>query len=464
MDHRFILFSSLATLGNFGISSLVRVACIIKESLNMPFHVVSTETKYNKRKIAHRFRYIKPYTALAFVLLLISLVYLYHHDININMSNSHNTYASSTLTSTSILTSKLPNVEESTFSSSTLESYISSIPKSIHQKAFTGAIVGDAASMPLHWIYDSHTLSNSIVSKDKEKCEFNSIPSCPYYSSKNFPGHYGLGQPSPYGEQFLAVCDIVVTKSKNKIIGGTETGTLQKDTESIHVGNVYASQFASWLNTYTGRKDSPSNIFQQNYKKGERYPNCGAKDDQAMSLYKSVTALVYDLDEKELEPLVRFHQNHHVALDSATFLFSFLKATAKFVTRTTTTQTGTSTTKTSSSSLKTIYESVKPNAPKSLKLHLEFLDQHLETPTSDFLIASQHHFEPHSSDKMAIACHNPQALLRVLHISLRAASYEDGIRINILVGGDNASTAIGIGALLGMYYGVPKEWIAQTIL
>ena len=59
------------------------------------------------------------------------------------------------------------------------------------------------------------------------------------------------------------------------------------------------------------------------------------------------------------------------------------------------------------------------------------------------------------------SCVNPGALARLVHVLHRATSFEDGVRVNLLVGGDNASTALGIGAVLGVVYGVPPAWESQ---
>jgi len=296
------------------------------------------------------------------------------------------------------------------------------------RRALLGAIVGDAATMPLHWIYDKTQLSKSIISSDKTKPEFNRIPSCPFYNSNKFPGHYSLGQPSPYGEQLLAMYEIVQMGARD--------------------GDTYGFEFYSWLTTsYTGRKDGAGKIFENNYQNGLRYPECGADDNQAMSLHKATIAFSMDV---ELEPLVKFHQNNILAMDCADFLFLFLK---EISTESTTSQ----------KSMRSVFDDLKGKAPQTLQPHLFFLEDHLEKSTLEFLIAWGHNFQYPSFE--SISCHNPQALLRVLHVCIRAESYVDGIRNNILVGGDNASTSIGIGAVLALYFDdIPNDWIQQIHL
>jgi len=92
-----------------------------------------------------------------------------------------------------------------------------------------GGLVGDAASMPLHWIYENAKLLETVGDKkvlisyiplstyvtmlptcNVPGCcsskrflslknaqgtpEFFETPSCPFYGTKDFPGHYQTGQ------------------------------------------------------------------------------------------------------------------------------------------------------------------------------------------------------------------------------------------------------------------------------
>ena len=68
------------------------------------------------------------------------------------------------------------------------------------QAAALGALVGDAAAMPLHWMYDDNLLRAALGDRVDTPLFFDT-PSCPFYSTADFPGHYTTGQASPYGEQ-----------------------------------------------------------------------------------------------------------------------------------------------------------------------------------------------------------------------------------------------------------------------
>ena len=60
-------------------------------------------------------------------------------------------------------------------------------------------------------------------------------------------------------------------------------------------------------------------------------------------------------------------------------------------------------------------------------------------------------------DKAGFACSNPPAFICSLHIILNAASLEEGLRLNVLIGGDNCGRAPIIAAILAAVYGLPAS-------
>jgi hypothetical protein len=59
--------------------------------------------------------------------------------------------------------------------------------------ALVGAMLADAAVMPLHWIYDTAKIAKLVGTGHPE---FFDPPSCPYYN-------YTLGENTLYGQQFM---------------------------------------------------------------------------------------------------------------------------------------------------------------------------------------------------------------------------------------------------------------------
>ena len=65
--------------------------------------------------------------------------------------------------------------------------------KSRAKAAVVGSLVADAASMPLHWMYDHSELDSKLLQMGKEEApEFYNPPYDKFYS-------YELGHLSPYG-------------------------------------------------------------------------------------------------------------------------------------------------------------------------------------------------------------------------------------------------------------------------
>lgn len=58
------------------------------------------------------------------------------------------------------------------------------------KNGIVGAFVADAATMPLHWIYDREKLK-SILGDKVSTPEFFNPPSCPFYNSEKNPGMLG---------------------------------------------------------------------------------------------------------------------------------------------------------------------------------------------------------------------------------------------------------------------------------
>jgi len=67
-----------------------------------------------------------------------------------------------------------------------------------------------------------------------------------------------------------------------------------------------------------------------------------------------------------------------------------------------------------------------------------------------------------ASGKPGPACPLPQSIPMIGRVLADAQSFEEGVRANILEGGDNAGRGTVVGAVLGAVYGVPAEWQKKT--
>eukprot|EP00804_Cyclotella_cryptica_P029813 CCRYP_010744-RA/>CCRYP_010744-RA protein AED:0.00 eAED:0.00 QI:294/1/1/1/0/0/2/77/351 len=293
-----------------------------------------------------------------------------------------------------------------------------------YEAGLLGALIGDAATMPVHWIYEEKKLHDALV--DSSKPEFNPTLSCPFYSSTEFPNHYDKGQCSPYGEQFVALLKSVRSNNGN--------------------ADIVAQNFYDWLTDYTGRKDKAGKEFHENYRNGKRNPECGADDNQAQCLSKAVIAVGAGYADN-VGALISFHQNNNIAIGCGQVYAKFLHCI----------KTGK---RTPREAFNEVFVHDKDSLPEFLQPHIEFLLKHIDSgDTKTMLQAWAQEFSQKSIT--AISCLNPPAFLRSLHISVHATSYEQGIRKNLILGGDNCSTAIAIGAALGYHFGVPEDWMKQ---
>jgi len=130
--------------------------------------------------------------------------------------------------------------------------------------AIRGAFVADAASMGTHWIYDPMEMAASVPSLQRP--EFKDPPTPRFYSAEEFPGHYGSGMLSPYGELMLFVTEYCAS------CGGVD-------------GADMSEEMKDWAMTFGGRPDSALKKFLENMEAGNKWPNCGADDSQGKYRY-----------------------------------------------------------------------------------------------------------------------------------------------------------------------------------
>ena len=180
------------------------------------------------------------------------------------------------------------------------------IPASIlKQRVFSairGAFIADAASMGTHWIYDPAEMVKTVL--DVNAPEFREPPSPKFYSADEFPGHYGSGMLSTYGEQLLFVTEHVASTMKQE-----------------PTGEGMSRAMLEWAETFGGRPDSALKQFVENMKKDDKsgqWPNCGADDDQAHIYMKIVPVTCRYAGSPELvdkiTQAIQVHQNNQKAI------------------------------------------------------------------------------------------------------------------------------------------------------
>ncbi len=106
--------------------------------------------------------------------------------------------------------------------------------------ALIGALVADAATMPLHWIYKPEALSAALAQRPGAEAspEFHTPHACPFYSAP-------LGDFSPYGYELWSLVSYLAEAKSSTSLDGTalarhlaasyarSTGYLNKSSKNI---------------------------------------------------------------------------------------------------------------------------------------------------------------------------------------------------------------------------------------
>ena len=121
-----------------------------------------------------------------------------------------------------------------------------------------GALVADAAAMPLHWIYDVRKIAELTHGK---RPEFFVPPSCPFYN-------YSEGENSPYGQQTSVYLNVVSTS------GTIDPRALEKAYYDFYTTGKCGQGSGCY-------QDGSTKGFVKNVAEGKHWTLCGADDTQA---------------------------------------------------------------------------------------------------------------------------------------------------------------------------------------
>jgi len=296
------------------------------------------------------------------------------------------------------------------------------------KSALIGALVADAATMPLHWIYGMDKVED--ILKGSKTPEFFNPPSCPFYSPETHPGHYNIGQSSPYGEELICLLDYMA-----------------KNDGDFVSPESFADALLQWAETFGGRQNHSIKQFVERRKAGAKFPSCGADDNQANAFMKGILIGVRycglpELPEK-VEQAVRVHQNDDLAVE-------FGLAAARSIERLI-----------MGESLRDLIATPNVDLGGHALEYTKMAAEKASLSTVDFLnvVAGSVGKNP----TMTTSCALPGAFALPLHFTLTSTNYEEAIRDNIRLGGDNCSRA----CLLGAYFAasgspIPPEWLAKT--
>ena len=290
-----------------------------------------------------------------------------------------------------------------------------------------GALVADAASLGLHWIYEPARLAEIAARGD---VVFLRPDQANYEGCKGTFAHHGkrAGDLSGYGEYCVLMLRHLAERD------GRFSRVAYQTLFRKHFGPGGA---------YVGHVDRPTRLTIQKllpFEDPASYPQpSGVKDDRlpALATLPAVVACAHNAGRDrdalldEIEHVVRVTSDEAAAVQAArvagAMLFELLAHT----------------------SLEGALQCGIEQADGALAGRLLAA---LSEPTFDAVAAAE---------RFGAACHVEQGLPVIFHILANCLRYPEAVRANILAGGDSCGRSIILGAAMGMVDVVPMSWAAR---
>lgn len=283
--------------------------------------------------------------------------------------------------------------------------------------ALLGALVADAASMGLHWLYDQKRLAE--IAKAGEIL-FIEPHSEHYEGVKGYFAHSAkqAGESSQYGEAIY-----IAAKTS---AGGKYDKAKHQAEYLAHFGpgGKYVG-YADRIILATVAKLLASN--------SDDYPiESGIDDDQHPALTAVSALFAKGCMPSAIEAAVKMTNINPTAQAGAQALLTTLQKLAD------------------GSKMK---EALVAGAEAAGGELAKLLHQALELEKYDANAAAE---------KFGLPCHIKQGLPVVWHIALHVSDFEQAVKDNLLAGGDNCGRAIALGSLIGLVAGVPLKMAEKT--
>lgn len=281
--------------------------------------------------------------------------------------------------------------------------------------ALHGALVADAASMGLHWMYDHEQLDCIEATGD---VLFRHPDANVYEGHKAYFAHAAkrVGDYSQYGES----ANITAMLLASLMAAGDEYST-----------NKHREKFFSTFGpcgSYHGFADKPTKaLIAKMITEGDDIPDkSGSDDDQMPALCVVPAVFAYECTDEVLSAAVSVTSINAMAIDGAKVLKNCLHLIATGV------------------SLQQALKQSADTANNELKtLLLEAIDKPYDPR------AAATHF--------GLPCHMTQGLPIAWHLLQHAEDYESVVRDNVRCGGDCCGRAMAVGSIAGLVFGVPDD-------
>lgn len=295
--------------------------------------------------------------------------------------------------------------------------------------AVIGALVADAASLGLHWLYDAERIAQ--IEKTKG---LTFLPPCAddYAGVSGYFAHgkKQAGDSSAYGE----LCHLMLRH-------------IARHGKFYRVD--YQSEYRGYFGPgggYQGYIDSPTRLTLQTLLplKPEDFPlQSGADDDQFAAL-AALPAIVAAHQESQdalnakIEQVVRLTNHNDTAVAAAQYAGCALLAVLNG---------------------QPIQQALTGSLPHAGEKLRPLLEEALQAKTLDCAAAAK---------RFGNACHVPEGLPVIAHIAHHAPDYRTAIEENIRIGGDSCGRSIMLGAIMAAhtaqqnsFSSIPLEWLSR---
>ncbi|GLC50720.1 hypothetical protein PLESTB_000412000 [Pleodorina starrii] len=321
--------------------------------------------------------------------------------------------------------------------------------------AILGGLLADAASMPLHWIYDVPKIQELLASKSREATpEFFPEPSCPFYK-------HPFGSLSPYGHELIPLLQSMADNGgemdENKYAEALYTYFTQSEPEAYRNKSV-RSVVTGWEEGRRGREVGDKDDFQA---------NCFAKASLLVARYAGKPEL-----REKVEAAIRVQQNNDQAVAYGLAGALLLEKVVL----------GHSLEEALSWAVSQGEGEGAGGLPADLRALVERAVASREQPLRELTYEPVSYMSEMVSKHMALrdtlppftlavwcngpACGNPAAFTNVAMAAAQYGnSYVEGVRANLVAGGDNCSRSLLVGALLAAQSGLgclPADWKRQV--
>lgn len=278
--------------------------------------------------------------------------------------------------------------------------------------ALRGALVADAATMGLHWMYDQDLLVQLEKSGDLlfRQPDFNI-----YQDKKAYFAHAAKrsGEYSQYGQCARVVADLL---------------DKQDQYSTANHRAIFFDTFGP-CGSYHGFADRPTKaLIARIILDGDDISDLSGSDDDQLPALCSVPALFYhEADHPTVRAAVSVTTINETAISGALVLHHCLNLLKSEVSL--------------EDALMQSIDSANSELASSLK---EALNREPYDP-----LAAANHF--------GMPCHMTQGLPLAWYLLKHSTDYETVVRDNIRCGGDSCGRAMAVGSVAGLLYGVPDE-------